>query len=76
MRNIPGILHWRRTVAAQPAASQHSSSRVAPSMSASEALGNAGRQLLASAPHVTKNFEWIAVVGGFLAFFAAFGIGA
>jgi len=44
-------------------------------MSASEALGNAGRQLLA-APHQTKNFEWIVVIGGFLAVFAAFGIGA
>ena len=45
-------------------------------MSASEALGNAGRQLLAAAPQSTKNFEWIVVIGGFLAVFAAFGIGA
>lgn len=43
-------------------------------MSATESLAQASRQLLAGAAN-TKQFEWICVCGGFLAFFAAFGIG-
>lgn len=45
------------------------------SMSGSEALAHAGRALLMAGGEATKNFEWIVVIGGFLAFFAAFGIG-
>jgi hypothetical protein len=48
--------------------------RLAPAMSASQALDQASRHLLGAAT-ATKRFEWIAVIGGFLAFFAAFGIG-
>jgi sodium-dependent phosphate transporter len=44
-------------------------------MSATESLAQASRQLLAGATE-TKQFEWMCVCGGFLAFFAAFGIGA
>jgi sodium-dependent phosphate transporter len=43
-------------------------------MSSSDALAQASRHLLAGATE-TKRFEWIVVCGGFLAFFAAFGIG-
>jgi sodium-dependent phosphate transporter len=43
-------------------------------MSATESLAQASRQLLAGATE-TKQFEWMVVCGGFLAFFAAFGIG-
>ena len=45
-----------------------------PAMSASQAIDQASRHLLGVATS-TKKFEWIAVIGGFLAFFAAFGIG-
>ena len=43
-------------------------------MSSSDTLAQASRHLLVGATE-TKRFEWIVVCGGFLAFFAAFGIG-
>lgn len=44
-------------------------------MSELGALSSASRALLAI-PHATSKYEWICVIGGFFAFFAAFGIGA
>lgn len=80
-RNILGILvglypESSRTSRHHAAYLSTSRARRSPrrTMSATESLAQASRQLLAGHAN-TKQFEWMCVCGGFLAFFAAFGIG-
>lgn len=75
-RNILGILPFQ-IPAWEYAHRRQNTSRAVSSrttMSSSDTLAQASRHLLAGAVQ-TKRFEWIVVCGGFLAFFAAFGIG-